>query len=464
MEKMLFLTALCLLIFAILSLPTITGLSTYENPSPTKIENFSCNRCNIILITVDTLRPDHLSSYGYARNTSPNIDSIAANGLKFTNAFSQIPFTPPSHWSIMTGLYPNTHKIQLNPDGLSFNVSHGELPILAEILKENNYAVYETGGFTSSYIVKSLGEGFDTFEHFNSSESTSIASVATGKASAWMEKQKGKKFFLWIHYWDPHQPYNPPAEFNVFNDSRLDSKFKDSGIDLQPYSEDRDYTEYQISKYDGEIRYVDSEIGGLLEKIRELGLDENTIIIITSDHGECFGERRYGEYSTSREKCQGHETSLFDETIRIPLIIYNPKTPASKEIQQHAQTIDILPTILSIIGIPADTRVEGKSLVPAIERNEKVNSYIFSELYTYDRQAKSIRENEWKFVKIVHGDKISRLLHNMRLGESRNLMALYPSIASRLEDQLELKFHGSTGKTTSSSEEINILRSLGYIS
>ncbi|MEW6356827.1 MAG: sulfatase-like hydrolase/transferase [Planctomycetota bacterium] len=300
---------------------------------------------NVLLITIDTLRPDHLGCYGYAKIETPHIDRLAAEGVRFEKAVAPTPLTTPSHASILTGLYPTRHRIR---DNAGF-VLPTDCRTLAEVLKAKGYA---TGAVVSAAPLAAefgLNRGFEFYD--DTFTSLAIEAKRTGDAHAVpaMNEKKGEEttavalnrlrqsaqnaddrpFFLWVHYYDPHVAYNPPPPF---------------------------CDQYAQSLYDGEIAYTDACIGALLNGLKELGLYENTHVILTSDHGESLGE--HGELT--------HGIFIYDATVLVPLIIRSPGGPAGAVCAPQARLVDIMPTILDLVGVTLPERIHGHSLLPGI--------------------------------------------------------------------------------------------------
>ena len=283
---------------------------------------------NLLLITVDTLRADHVGCYGYRQIKTPTLDALAAQGVIFTKAITPAPLTLPAHSSIMTGQYPIQHGVRNNGNFVLGKGAH----TLAEIMRENGY---RTGACVGAFVLDSifgLNQGFDFYEDrfpargkpmevlYNDRKAGEVTHIGLN----WLEKNRGKKFFLWLHYFDPHATYSPPA----------------------PFAE-----EYQKCPYDGEIAYTDQCIGDLFKGLERLGLSKRTIIILTADHGESLGE--HGEAT--------HAIFIYDATLRVPLIIKGPEGvfPKGKSIPALVSNMDILPTVLDLFGfnpITADDR------------------------------------------------------------------------------------------------------------
>lgn len=346
-------------------------------------------KVNIILITVDSLRPDHLGCYGYKRNTSPNIDKVAQKSILFTQAIAQGSKTPLSLSSLHTSTYPRTHGVYR--EGFKINPS---LPTLAEILKKNGYV---TAAIVSCVkYIQGLERGFDYFID----NGNTPADWVTQEAIFWLDKNRNNKSFLWIHYFDPHGPYKSPTPYNrMFKEMMGNKKLPISNdlysgfLSIPLYVAEDNITDvdYYISQYDGEIRFVDEQIGVLLGKLKELNLYKNSILIITADHGEAMGEHdHYFEH-----------WSVYDEIIKIPLLFRWEKIiPLTNTINNQVQCIDIAPTILDILYIHKPKTMQGMSLLPLILNKKKHPSMVaFSEnARPSDWIRECIRTNEWKLI------------------------------------------------------------------
>jgi arylsulfatase A-like enzyme len=365
-------------------------------------------RPNILLVTVDTTRPDHLSCYGYEYETTEYLDRLAAESVVFTTARSVIPLTTPSHASIMTGLHPETHQVFANnhPVDSSFTM-------MAEIFKKEGYS---TGAFVSVRLVDAeLGfyQGFDFFSGLSEAEQESppSASADTGEkrmskrrierrgdetidaALRWLEQTADKPFFTWIHLYDPHLPYVPPEEYGVlFNRdyanyldqirNSLGEKFEVKQAEGKPmtlgsrliqvlglaeeYRIPRDISpelaEKMIRAYDGEIAFADAQLARVFGFLQDKGKYDDTIVIVMGDHGEILYEK---------EKYFGHHRYLYKGSLMIPLIMKFPEVPA-RQIDVTITNVDILPTLLEALKIEKKVEMDGVSYWPLISRGEQV--------------------------------------------------------------------------------------------
>ncbi|MBU1855027.1 MAG: sulfatase-like hydrolase/transferase [Nanoarchaeota archaeon] len=328
---------------------------------------------NIVFIVLDTVRPDHLSAYGYERETSPNIDELAKEGTLFTNAFTVIPYTTSSHISMMTSLYPFVYQPRMpgaQPTGVA--ILEDNHLTLAEILRGNGY---NTAAFISVSMMSPASGLNDGFEVYNYSQGVRRGNETTKVALEWLEQNYDEKFFLWVHLYDPHDPYNPPEPFDeLFQDYEL----RYDNISLSDFTA----MKQAIANYDEDIRFGDSHVGLLLDKIKELGIDNNTLIVFTSDHGEQFGEHLVPIYQgMGPQVVFEHARTLYDQEIKVALIIKSPGIPKNKKVDGLVENIDIMPTILEVLNIPLNKNAQGVSMLPLIKNEEETRSFIFSHLY-----------------------------------------------------------------------------------
>jgi arylsulfatase A-like enzyme len=357
------------------------------------------NRPNVVLISIDTLRADHLSCYGYQKKTTPHLDSLAEEGSVFLQHYSTGVWTPPGHASMLTGLYVSEHGV------------HGErslredIPTIAEKLKACGY---QTAGFVNNSQVGALvglDRGHDTFEEvwrgIKPSEVMKRALMgllrramrALGREDMgaritnrlfrhWIERKtsRDRPFYAFLHYIEPHNPLEPPRPYKGKYGGKAPA-----GIDLKKVGKvahnplicfvekielSGEEIEYLKSLYDGEIAYTDMRVGEVVKVLKKNGLYDNTAIIVTSDHGEHFGE--WGLWS--------HVASLHREVLRIPLIIKYPRGSAcSGEIDGYTQLVDIFPTVMDVAGVSRESgaNTSGVSLAPG--SSGRFHDYVYAE-------------------------------------------------------------------------------------
>ena len=319
---------------------------------------------NVVLITIDTLRADHLSSYGYHLKTSPRIDQLAEEGVRFENASTVIPLTGPSHSSLFTSRYPQEHGARTNGMAVPRKSKWLSLP---QIL---NRFGYRNAAFVSAWPLidrlTQMGHWFDVYDQrmtrkYDVFSSSRLARDVTPPVLQWLEENHDKTFFLWVHYFDPHSPYELQPRFASPESSGHSGK----GAGARA-NEDREMAK-RIKRYDSEIGYTDYYLGRVLDRIDRLGLRDSTLVVLTSDHGESLGEHGY----------VGHGRRLHEGILRVPLIMrYPKKVAAGTVIRQPVSLLDVAPTVLELAevskiateSVPSD--FAGRSLAAALACGE----------------------------------------------------------------------------------------------
>lgn len=420
---------------------------------------------NIIIVLIDTLRKDHLSSYGYWRNTSPTIDSFAKDGILFKNFFAQSPSTKPSTASLFTSKYPSQHNVIYNKDALA-----SSFVTIAEVLKEKGY---KTIGFNSNYVINSnfnFNQGFDEWIEFGSKEVKKIkAKKITAQLIPWVEKNYDNPFFLYIHYLDPHSPYQAPEPYKNFFDRTYRGNVTGSHKDLRNpkfFQKYQNELKHLISLYDNEIRYVDSEIKKLFDKLKELNILDESIIILTSDHGEGFLE--HGRFF--------HSYSIYSELINVPLIIRYPKLFKPGQLSNiYTQHIDIFPFLLEALGVESSRyNFEGTPLIFNITKmdpdiTQKTPEVLSEHLRKNNNAQKSLIYKDWKLIKDINSNRFR--LYNIK-SDSKDFYDLIHKerqIALELNNKLtQLEERLKKTKVLSPKVRLNKqlkeqLKALGYI-
>lgn len=306
---------------------------------------------NVLVVVVDTLRRDHLGCYGYPRNTSPEIDRFAAGAVRYAHAAAAAPWTTPSIGALLTSRYPSELGITEEPDLLD-----DRFVLLSEVLSANGY---ETGAVVAHYFVNAewnFDQGFDLFDQSNVLGHEGISSPGvTDTALAFLRRPRRRPFFLFVHYFDPHYHYREHAGF-TFPAPGYDGPIR-SGL---PYEEllarlgalDAADRARLVDLYDSEIAFTDHHFGRLLDGLDELGLAEDTLVVLTADHGEEILERGW----------IGHGNSLYEEQIGVPLVVRYPGG-APGVVERSVGLIDVYPTVLAALGIAIDHRISGRSLL-----------------------------------------------------------------------------------------------------
>ena len=394
---------------------------------------------NVVVVTIDTLRPDHLHCYGYANIETPVLDQVASQGALFENAVTQTPLTPPSHASIFTGQYPTVHGVR-NTGGFILQSSAHPL---ARLLREQGW---NTGAFVSSAVLKKtfgFNNGFEVYDdqmpkaggREEREDPERKAAATTDRALEWLSTQSGKPYFLWVHYYDPHLPYDPPAAFK---------------------------SRYKNSPYDGEIAYTDQQLGRLLSAVEKKSPAGQTIVAVLSDHGESLSE--HGEYT--------HGVFLYDATLRITFLLRGPGVPAGVRVKPQVRSVDFLPTVLALLGGAPPANVQGVSLLPEFSAKE-VPTEISYEETLYPKlslgwsELRAIRTNHWKYIRAPRPE-----LYDLTSDphELSNVIKNHPAEVQRFEAQLG-RIISPSKPGTSEKVETNLvdarlveqLRSLGYL-
>jgi len=402
------------------------------HPSPTKEIH------NVLLISIDTCRADYLSCYGYPRKITPNLDAFAAEGTVFENAISPVPITLPAHSSMLTGTIPPRHGVH---DNSNYQLDRSNVT-LAEMLKHRGFT---TGGIISAFVLDSafgIDQGFDTYnDRFQEERRTAgdiserIGAEASRFALNWLGQHKNEKFFLFLHYFDPHADYLPPEPFA---------------------------SQFARNPYAGEIAYTDHCIGLVLSELKELGLYDSTLIIITSDHGEMLGE--HGELS--------HSYFIYQSAIKVPLIFRLPGQRKAKRIRELVGIVDIAPTVCGLLGIEAPQHVQGRDLSGCLlaENLPDRDRHIYCEsLFATRYNAGALLgmvTNRFKYIQTTRPE-LYDLLKDPH--ETSNLINEQPHQARILQDRLKQKLEQSVRKDRLDSKmELDAksrerLESLGYV-
>jgi len=319
---------------------------------------------NLILISIDTLRADHLGAYGYQRPTSPVIDRrLAAEGITFEEVYSQSPKTTPSHMTMLTSLYPSVHGIEMWEEGTPGSVLSPRVYTLAEVLKEAGYATAAFTGGANLDRSRGFNQGFDIYKHDDQ----------LGRARRWLAAHRGRKFFLFLHTYTVHDPYVPPPELVTQFAPDYRGPILDAVARLRAgkggwwdrhrvfwksvdAASPRD-VEFVARLYDAGIRDMDrSWMAPLLDELEGLGLARSTLIVFTADHGEAFGE--HGVFL--------HD-DLYGGTLHVPLILRLPgRLAPGRRVATPAALVDLMPTVLGILGVPAPPATQGRNLAPLV--------------------------------------------------------------------------------------------------
>jgi len=473
------------------------------------------SRPNLLLVSIDTLRADHCSVYGYERRTTPVLERLAREGVVVETAYAPTATTAPSHAALLTSLYPHStgvlrNAMILGPEHLT----------LAEILKAQGY---RTSAVVSSFVLKrrfGFAQGFGTFEcrfapgptepdaasraeagetrvpgapraggdepprrgrtedlqGFERGEDGHLLAITgsdgyqrrsrfdrradetTDLALAWLRRRgRDRPFFLWVHYFDPHDPYSPPPPF--------DSQF--------PVPEGANDLQRAVAAYDGEIAFTDRQLGRLVDALADQGLDDETLVVITADHGEGLLQHGY----------MGHGLHLYEEAVRVPLILRWPgHLPSGLRVHGLVDLLDVVPTALELLGVSREgTPFQGRSVAHRLtgERADPDQRHDRPAFFQRERpwgptiggtrvrgDKYGVRCGRWKYIEAEAEG--TRELFDLAVdpGETRNLVARRPELAQRLSDTIAT-WRASTSAAPSaaddSDETLEALRALGYV-
>ncbi len=398
-------------------------------------------RPDVVLVTIDTLRADRLSCYGSTRVETPNLDALATEGVRFADAASAAPFTLPAHSSIMTGTYPPRH-------GLRENVGYAlgeELPTLAEGLRAAGYA---TAAFVSAFVLDArwgIARGFDHYRDdfdLGTMERANMGSVqrdgreTIAAAFDWLDGRPSAPFFLWIHLFDPHDPYTPP----------------------EPWA-----SRYAGRPYDGEVAYADSLIGELRRGLEERGLLERVLLVVVGDHGEGLGSHGEGF----------HGFYVYESTVHVPLVVRAPFGDfAGRVVRDAVSQVDLLPTILEAVGSAPAPEAQGKSLLPLVlgrspgEERLAYSESLYPLLHYGWAPLRALRRGSLKYIDAPRPERYD-LASDPE--ERRNLASERAALAAELKSRLDILVAAMERDAAVASpaeldeEALAQLRALGYV-
>ena len=394
---------------------------------------------NVIVITLDTTRWDRLGAYGDTRAVTPHLDRLAAEGVLFEQAITSAPLTLPAHSTLFTSLLPPRHGIRDN-GGYVLDPAH---TTLATVLKESGR---QTGAFVGAFVLDSkwgLNQGFDTYiDGFDVSKykSVSLGDVArtagevVDHALPWLDAQKGKPFFAWMHFYDAHSPYDPPEPFK---------------------------TQFRNQPYAGEIAYVDHQVGRILQWLDATNLADRTIVVAIGDHGESLNEHREST----------HGLYVYDATLRIPFIVRAPfASMQGRRVGSTVRSEDVMPTLLDLLGTGGPSGMEGRTLLPLMTGStETMDLDAYSEsLYAFNHygwsELKALRSGRFKYIATTKPE-----LYDLERdpGELTNIYAERRQLAERMAAELQRlgaeKATSESGPSTVDPETRERLAALGYI-
>jgi arylsulfatase A-like enzyme len=445
------------------------------NPRPTPSPRASGSGVSVLLITIDTLRADHLGAYGYARGTSPSIDALAAEGTLFERAYTYWPKTRGSFVMMMTGRTPSRNGYsKTHPGLLDFN------PTLASVLKAAGYRTAAVVDNPNVGRAHGYAKDFDSYRE--TWEETELASewdrtqAISGDAIRFLaEARPDQPSFLWLHYVNPHAPYAPPPPWDTRfvpepggKGLRVVASFR-GGIPRQWAIPGKNRLADYVALYDGEIAAVDAEVGRVLEALRRSAIKDRTLVILTSDHGESLGEHDY---------FFDHGEDLFDPSLRVPLVIVAPGGAPVRRSGFLASTLDLMPTILDAAQVSYPPELAGTSLMPEVKGGAPApRDMLFAQ---NERQLSAGFGRRFKLVATPVGDATRYSLYDREadpgelhdvaraevdaLRSGRRELELFLERADREWAKTRLLLGGAPqGEARISKEACEKLRSLGYV-
>jgi arylsulfatase A-like enzyme len=420
---------------------------------------------NIILLTPDQLRADYMHTYDYPLPTTPNVDEFARQGTVFTRAYSAGPWTTPSFGAILTGMFPTVHGMTLPPyQGCGSSIIHPMVeggipsvpaflalsphkPILPELLKAQG--VTTAADNANCWSVWDIRErGWDQFKFFPGYESlveghpdlNSTFYLSAPKTLAWAQEfltaNRARRFFIWVHFMEPHAPYNAPREYDHFrNLDDYPNLYDDNSAgrsELHRFAVLGDvHAIHRLEQlYASKILYVDHYVGELLKTVSELKLDQNTLIVLVSDHGELL-------YSHPKDFNMADHASVYDADLHVPFIVRGPGIAAGKRVDALVSHYDVLPTLLDLEGLSAPSNLDGTSLKPIFSgKASSVHPYLFAEASTLTPQY-SVRDARYKLIETLRTGEIQCFDNQTDPGETADICEQIPQKAAELKGELD---------------------------
>ena len=426
---------------------------------------------NIILITIDTLRADHLGMYGYTRRTSPNLDAFAREAIVVSDGVSQAPYTKASIASLLTGLLPSTHKTWSSSVPLPqimkgttgdhpvpvTDVLPTNLPLLPEVLRD---AGYETLAFTTNpFLIPDFGfaRGFDHFRFFDGPAFASAEAVLP-EALAAATGRHARPFFLWVHLMEPHSPYAPPQGARAMFPPQRPARMIPDGVNIPPWLIQQPSRDLRLFEalYDAEIRTVDTAIGRFFTGLRHAGLWDETAIVVTSDHGEEFLDHGGLE----------HNRTVYDEMIHVPLLLRVPGVKPGR-LEAQVELMDLFPTLVAIAGGRVPDDLFGSNMLPLLQAGQGEDRFAVTELVG---SAIALRTPEWKLIETTAGRRelyhLTADPHERRdvSGNERERVERLSSVLHGIQGRAETLAKSVTRQATTVRPSVfDRLRALGYI-
>ncbi len=441
-----------------------TGCHTAQ-PPPQPLEN-----PNVLLITIDTLRSDHVGAYGHDRDTTPNLDRLATEGVRFANASSVSSWTLPGHASLLTGLYPAEHGVVSD---------HNALPpsavTLAEIFQERGYETY--AAVSHVYLTSRWGfaQGFDALDDrvAEGSPHRPVASRIVDSALGWLSARNDteRPFFAWLHIFDPHWDYSPPSPWDTRFDGEYTGSMTGDYSSMRPYIKalatrekppelsGRD-VEHLLALYDGEIAYADHHVGRLLDRLGATGELDDTLIVFTSDHGEEFMEHG---------SLEGHQWTLYDEVVQVPFMMRFPDgRHAGAVVDRPVSTVTAAGTILDALGIAHELPTSMALLEPRLASREAEDDVVLDLTVRRHQRTVGIRTEDFKLlrgpdnrVELYEKPDFGNEQYNVARKRSKVVAQLSTRLTAKLDTMKRLADAGVTREPLDHTT-VDRLRTLGY--
>jgi len=467
--------AACLMVLVAVLAPGACRQPPSKGPSRPAAEASSGSGLSVLLITIDTLRADHLSAYGYARRTSPRIDALATQGTLFDEAYTFWPKTRGSFVALLTGKPPSrTGYSKTHPVLLDLNAT------LASVLRAAGYAT--TAVVDNPNVAAGLGysKGFDryreTWEDGALATEMDRARAITAEGAEILRAARPERpFLLWLHYVNPHTPYEPEKPFDTMFADGFESGPElpvvpglHGGVSKQWAVAGRRRLGYYVAQYDGEIAAVDDEVGRVLAALESSAVRDRTLVVLTSDHGESLGEHDY---------YFDHGENLFHPSLRVPLIVRAPGAPAGRRSPVFASTLDLVPTILDAVKVSWPADLMGTSLLDVVEgRGEPRRERLFAQ---NDRNLVAAFDRSFKIIATPETERRQFALYDRARdpGEKKDVARARPEDLRELRRELELYLEqsdrewnrlrpvveGRPGEGRMSPEACERLRALNYV-
>jgi arylsulfatase A-like enzyme/Tfp pilus assembly protein PilF len=401
--------------------------------APPPIAAGALRGANVLLVTIDTLRADHVGVYGSAGTLTPTIDQFAKEGLRFERTYAHVPLTLPSHASLLTATYPTSNGVH---DNGTFRLGDTS-PTLAAVLKG---AGYRTAAFVGSFVLDArfgLGRGFDVYDDRMLGSGSDLevvqrnAEQVLAPAYDWIVSPGAGSWFAWVHLYDPHEPYTPPEPFR---------------------------SRYASEPYDGEVAYADAALGAFVARLRGANALANTLVVIASDHGESLGE--HGERT--------HGLFAYDATLRVPLVMWDPPQIRPGVFGETMRLVDVAPTMIDLLGAPPMAHIDGRSVRPFVSGEQS-----FDRVSSYFEALNANLTRGWAPLTGVVRDRLKLIdlpvpeLYDLESdpGEQRNLYPRQRDRARDLETRLDqiAKAASPAAAAPIDADAEARLRSLGYV-